>query len=119
MNYILLNISTIGIGALPVALLGIVIVFVSLFLIYLVFTVITKIMDGQAKKRMKMQGQGMDSDLAQHQISSGVDAAISAALFLYLGDLHDEENTIMTIKKVSKTYSPWSSKIYSVRWPLR
>jgi glutaconyl-CoA/methylmalonyl-CoA decarboxylase subunit delta len=119
MNYISLNIGTIGIGALPVALLGIVIVFASLFIIYLVFSALTKILEGKTKKRMKMQGKGIEGDLSQHQISSGVDAAISAALFLYLGDLHDEENTIMTIKKVSKTYSPWSSKIYSVRWPLR
>jgi len=119
MNYIFLNISNIGIGALPAAILGIVIVFLALFLIFLIFSAITKVLESRTKKRMKINGQEMVGNQAPHQISSGVDAAISAALFLYLGDLHDEENTIMTIKKVSRTYSPWSSKIYSVRWPLR
>ena len=40
-------------------------------------------------------------------------AAISAAIHLYLNELHDEENPILTIKQAKKTYSPWSSKIYS------
>lgn len=30
-------------------------------------------------------------------------------------DNHDVENTVLTIRKVARTYSPWSSKIYSLR----
>lgn len=41
-------------------------------------------------------------------------AAISMALHLYVNELHDEENRILTIKKISRRYSPWNSKIYSV-----
>ena len=30
-------------------------------------------------------------------------------------ELHDRESTILTINKVKRAYSPWSSKIYSIR----
>lgn len=42
-------------------------------------------------------------------------SAIALALHLYQNELHDHENSILTIKKVSRTYSPWSSKIYGLR----
>ena len=44
-----------------------------------------------------------------------IDAAISMALHLYMNDLHDRESAILTISKVARTYSPWSSKIYGFR----
>ena len=37
------------------------------------------------------------------------------ALHLYYDeDVHDIEKAIVTIKKVEKRYSPWSSKIYGL-----
>lgn len=42
-------------------------------------------------------------------------AAISFALHLFLNEHNEDERTILTIKKVVKPYSPWSSKIYGVR----
>ena len=42
-------------------------------------------------------------------------AAISMALYLYSNELHDQENPVITMIRTSKTYSPWSSKIYSLR----
>lgn len=41
-------------------------------------------------------------------------AAIAMALHDHL-DAHDRENTVLTINKVRRAYSPWSSKIYSLR----
>lgn len=37
-------------------------------------------------------------------------AAIAAVIHLYKSELHDEENTILTINKVARAYSPWSAK---------
>jgi len=49
-----------------------------------------------------------------------VAAVISYALHLYQQQLHDYENMILTIQKVVRPYSPWSSKIYGLRqWPRR
>jgi hypothetical protein len=39
-------------------------------------------------------------------------AAIATAIHLFQNELHDEENTIMTINKIARAYSPWSSKLY-------
>lgn len=41
-------------------------------------------------------------------------AAIAMAMHLYF-DSHDEEPHIITIEEVERRYSPWSSKIYSMR----
>ena len=42
-------------------------------------------------------------------------AAVAIALYKYSERLHDAENLVLTINKASKVYSPWSSKIYSLR----
>lgn len=52
---------------------------------------------------------------AEVEISGEVNAAIAMALYLYQSELHDNENAVLTIQKVSRTYSPWSSKIYTLR----
>jgi hypothetical protein len=45
-------------------------------------------------------------------------AAIALALQLYIRELQDRDNMTLTIKQVSRIYSPWSSKIYGVSgWP--
>jgi hypothetical protein len=41
-------------------------------------------------------------------------AAIALALHLYKSELHDSESLTLTINKISRTYSPWSSKIYGI-----
>ena len=41
-------------------------------------------------------------------------AAIAMAMHLYF-DSHDEEPHVITIEEVERRYSPWSSKIYSMR----
>jgi glutaconyl-CoA/methylmalonyl-CoA decarboxylase subunit delta len=45
-------------------------------------------------------------------------AAIAMALYLY-NDLHDQESNILTIERVSRLYSPWCSKYYNMRKPIR
>ena len=43
-----------------------------------------------------------------------IHAVIALALYLYLMELHDRESEVITINKVARTYSPWSSKIYGL-----
>jgi Na+-transporting methylmalonyl-CoA/oxaloacetate decarboxylase gamma subunit len=42
-------------------------------------------------------------------------AAIALAIHLYKSQLHDMESFTITMQKVSRIYSPWSSKIYTLR----
>jgi len=117
MNIILLNISDLNNANITIALVGMMIVFSALTILYLFFKTIPLLMDWYNTRQLKKKGQISKNDSLG--IDSGVAAAISASLYLYFSEIHDEETAIMTIKKVSKTYSPWSSKLYSMRWPLR
>jgi hypothetical protein len=47
-------------------------------------------------------------------LTGAENAAICTALYLYFSELHDEEKHVMTVKKISRSYSPWSSKIYGI-----
>jgi len=42
-------------------------------------------------------------------------AAVAMALYLHFGEMHDVESGVVTIKRISKMYSPWSSKLYHMR----
>ena len=65
----------------------------------------------KAKKLIEASSPG----LAKEKLSGEVNAAIVMALYLYSNELHDQEDPIITMTKVSRTYSPWSSKIYGLR----
>lgn len=93
------------------------IVFTALLLLCLSFYAIGKI--GAAVSKMnKMRAHGVTKDDADESVKvhdSGEEiAAIVMALNEHL-NAHDSENTILTINKVKRAYSPWSSKIYGLR----
>ncbi len=122
MNTVLLNMSDLNADNLIIALVGYVIVFTALVLLYFVFTNVPKLLAWQTKMRLKKKGLDKDDghSLKDKEALTGAEnAAIALALHLYFSELHDEEQTVMTIKKISKTYSPWSSKIYGMNWPTR
>lgn len=48
-------------------------------------------------------------------VSGEVYAAIAMALHEYQSDVHDVEDTVLTIKQTKRSYSPWNSKIYTLR----
>lgn len=96
-----------------VTLLGYFVVFVALTLLVIVFTRIKRVQDFFVlKKWKKTKGEEPVTDTPKPEISGDENAAICTALYLYFTELHDEEKYVMTIKKVSKTYSPWNSKLY-------
>ena len=41
-------------------------------------------------------------------------AAIITALKLYKSNLHDKESEMLTIHRITRAYSPWSSKIHGL-----
>ena len=110
--------------SLVIAALGYSIVFLVLLLLYLVFDRLPVVL-GIATKARK-QARDMRESLmngkrkaAQQEVITGeVCAAIALAIHLHLADQHDEENRNLTIQKISRAYSPWSSKIYGVSNPF-
>ncbi|MFW5830731.1 MAG: OadG family transporter subunit [Prolixibacteraceae bacterium] len=102
---------------LTVAIVGFSIVLVSLTLLVLVFLRLPKLI--KMKFRKKKDVKTDEKEPKEGHIEGNVTAAIGLALHLYFSELHDQESNIVTIKKVKKAYSPWSSKIYGVtqNWP--
>jgi len=96
-----------------IAIVGYMVVFLSLVLLYWFFTILPKILYAKRRKKAAVDTGNFKKDT--HDVSGEQIAAISMALSLYMSEMHDEESGILTIEKVSKAYSPWSSKIYAVR----
>jgi len=94
---------------LTIAIVGYVTVFTALVVLYFTFTYIAKINKMQIRSRLKKQGKDIDECCADIYIPGDVVAAISMSIYLY-HELHDEESNIITIKRISKTYKPWSSR---------
>jgi len=96
-----------------IAVIGYTIVFLALVLLYFVFYFIPKILNWNTRRRLAKIGKL--SNLEEEVVITGEEAAaMSMAIFL-CRDLHDDESDVITIKRVSKAYSPWSSKIYGLR----
>ncbi|MBE9509412.1 MAG: OadG family protein [Bacteroidetes bacterium] len=110
------DLSAIDSDGLVLVIVGYCIVFMALLLLYLFFRyIIPSILKVKIGKGRIYEGSDPSGKNQKIQITGEVNAAISMALYLYLSELHDEESNILTIKRVSKVYSPWSSKIYGVR----
>ncbi|MDP3451569.1 MAG: OadG family transporter subunit, partial [Bacteroidales bacterium] len=93
------------------------VVFLSLILLYVVFKHVGKYNIGLNRRRAELASAGSKKVITDEETSAEVFAAIAASLHSYFEDdeSHDFENTILTIEKVAKNYSPWSSKIYTLR----
>ena len=108
--------DSIGIG---MAIIAMSVVFIGLVLLYLSFKAVGNIAVRLGKKNaMKATGitdktEAKEKNLGSH--TGEETAAIAMALHEYLNDAHDVEDMILTINKVKRTYSPWSSKIYTLR----
>lgn len=92
------------------------VVFLGLLILYLVFKQIGNAAI-RASKRNAKKAAGEGAMLAANagQESGEIFAAIATALYEMSDDNHDIESTVLTIRKVQRSYSPWSSKIYTLR----
>lgn len=72
-----------------------------------------------SQKKLKAHGLTKE-DIDEHHVhvdSGETIAAIAAALAQHFKgeDSHDIEDTILTIRRMRRAYSPWNSKIYNLR----
>ncbi|MBR3829721.1 MAG: OadG family protein [Muribaculaceae bacterium] len=112
------NFRTLDSNGVVLTVMAMSIVFGALLVLCLCFYAISKI--GSAiSKANKMRSHGVEPKSVAKADAPASDsgeeiAAIVMALHEHL-NAHDQENTILTINKVKKAYSPWSSKIYGLR----
>lgn len=100
-------------------LMAMCIVFSALLLLCLSFYAISKI-GGAVSKMNKFRSHGLTRSEAKEleHIASNDSGEEIAAIVMALHEhfnSHDTESTILTINKVKRAYSPWSSKIYGLR----
>ena len=92
------------------------VVFLGLLILFLVFKQIGNIAINASKRNaQKAAGEGASIAANAGQESGEIFAAIATALYEMSDDNHDIESTVLTIRKVQRSYSPWSSKIYTLR----
>ena len=108
------DLSAISVDMILIAVVGYCVVFFALVVLYFCFRNVPVIINLNIRKRLKREGKHKELESDDLYIQGNVGAAIATALYLYFNELHDEEKTVLTMKKASKRYSPWSSKIYNV-----
>mgnify|MGYP005610471845 FL=1 len=105
-----------GIG---MAITAMSVVFFGLILLYICFRGIGKLAimlrrrNAMEAKDIKCEEEAKEKKLGE--APGEVIAAISMAMHEMQNDVHDVEDTVLTITRVKRTYSPWSSKIYTLR----
>jgi glutaconyl-CoA/methylmalonyl-CoA decarboxylase subunit delta len=112
--FINFDLTAIDAHALVITIVTYCVVFCFLAVLGFLFSHFYRIMNYYNKLRWQKEKKTTDIEIPPQKITGDENAAIAAALYLFFSELHDEEKYVMTIKKVSRNYSPWSSKIYSV-----
>ncbi|PID95740.1 MAG: hypothetical protein CSA94_00015 [Bacteroidetes bacterium] len=107
------SLDAIDSSAIALTVVGYVVVFFVLFLLLLIFLSLPKILAIRFNKVKKLSERRGKKQVNQN-VTGELNAAISMALHLHLSQMHDFESDIVTIKKINKQYSPWSSKIHGL-----
>lgn len=104
--------------------IGIGLTVVAVSVVFLALLCISLILKGYGKLIMRTQDRKAKKDSAvataetsspsASEISGEIYAAIAAAIYLYDEEMHDEENTIITIQKVERAWTPWNAKFYNM-----
>jgi len=98
-----------------IAITVICVAFLGLIILYLLFNLIGNTAVSFSRKRaMRISGISKEEAKGITKQSGEIYAAIAMAIY-EATELHDEENTILTIKNTVRNYSPWNSKIYTLR----
>lgn len=95
------------------------VVFCGLILLYISFKIIGRVSVNLSKRNaMKAKGITDKQEAKEKKLGEApgeIFAAIAMAMHEMQSDVHDVEDTVLTITRVKRSYSPWSSKIYTLR----
>lgn len=108
--------DSIGIG---MAISAMSVVFLGLLLLYIIFKCIgkisTRLSHRKASARKGLSEEETRQEMRKDGVPGEVFAAIALAMHEMQEDVHDVEDTVLTITSVQRRYSPWNSKIYMLR----
>jgi uncharacterized protein (DUF58 family) len=106
------DLSALSAYSLTLAAVGYLTVFFALVLMYFVYNNIPKLINFRTRRKLRREGKHKEAE-RELSIPGEVNAAISMALYLTLNE-HDEESRRLTIRRIQRSYTPWSSRIYNV-----
>jgi len=95
---------------------GFLIVITALIILFLIFTGFSKLINHDFKKKKKAEVANeapKTSTAAGWKVDDDLAVVIGLALSLSQ-EVHDDESGEVTITRVERRYSPWSSKIYGL-----
>ncbi len=110
MNVLLSNMEL----GLTISIIGYLIVLFALSFLFGIYSIIPKLLDAYTRYRLVKEGKKKCAEKNTLEISGEESAAIATAIYFILDERHDLESGTITIKKISRRYTPWSSKIYSM-----
>lgn len=87
----------------------------GLIVLFVIFIRKRKNDEARSNEKNLLDKNEIEQTLTYEEVLDEVNVAIAMAFYLYENDIHDNENLVLTLQKVSRTYSPWSSKIYMLR----
>ena len=95
------------------------VVFCGLILLFIAFKIVGRVSVSLSKRNaMKAKGITDKQEAKEKKLGEApgeIFAAIAMAMYEMQSDVHDVEDTFLTITRVKRSYSPWSSKIYTLR----
>ena len=95
------------------------VVFCGLILLFIAFKIVGRVSVSLSKRNaMKAKGITDKQEAKEKKLGEApgeIFAAIAMAMHEMQSDVHDVEDTVLTINRVKRSYSPWSSKIYTLR----
>ena len=99
-----------------IAITGISVVFLSLVLLFFCMKLFVRLLQMSKSKSKETQKGGVISEwTGKEQITGEIAAAIAMAIHNSREEFHDLEQTIITLNRITRPYSPWSSKIHGIR----
>ena len=94
------------------------VVFCGLLLLYICFRFIGKASVSMSRRRAMKSKDITCTEEAKEKKLGEAPGEVFAAIAMAMHEsqnMHDVEETVLTIYRVKRTYSPWSSKIYTLR----
>lgn len=107
--------DSVGVG---MAITAMSVVFSGLLLLYISFRLIGKASVSVSRRRAMKTKEVTSVEEAKEKKLGEAPGEVFAAIAMAMHEsqnMHDVEDTVLTITRVKRSYSPWSSKIYTLR----
>ncbi|MDW7679489.1 MAG: OadG family protein [bacterium] len=105
---------------LSIGIVGISVVFSGLMILMVLMKLFIFFLNySERKSQDQAIKPGAVTKTTHHQLTGEVVTAISLAIHQSREEFHDLEETIITFQRITRPYSPWSSKIHQLRRGVR